>query len=370
MSKNQISIKRFKESDLHFDLKNPRLVEYPGLTNEEDVINILWKNMDIGELVMSILSSGFFESEALYIVKEKGQYVVIEGNRRLAAIKAILYPELIKGVDIKRFGFLTEEIKVSLKESIPVIELESRKDAWSYIGFKHVNGAAKWDSYAKAQYIASIHNEYDISLEEIARQIGDSNKITLRLYQGLMLLNQADRQTDFKIDDVYSNRVYFSHVYTAMNYESLQKYLDLDMTKADINPVKQEKLKNLEEVLIWILGSKKKSIPPVVKSQNPGIRQLCQVLSQPDAIQLLRNGNNLDLAYEGSKEGYEVLYSSIIDAQNKIQKALSKITYYEGNEDLLRTTLNLAESADLLFRSMKDIRQTKLGKKEPTRSID
>ncbi len=43
--------------------------------------------MDIGELVMSILANGFFESEALYIVKEEGRYVVIEGNRRLAAVK-------------------------------------------------------------------------------------------------------------------------------------------------------------------------------------------------------------------------------------------------------------------------------------------
>lgn len=371
MEKEQMTtIKMIKSEDLHFDVKNPRLVEYQGLTDDETILNILWKNMDIGELVMSILANGFFESEALYVVKEEGKLIVIEGNRRLAAIKAILHPELIKGSGISKFGKVSEKIREELTNSIPVIEMSHRQDAWRYIGFKHVNGPAKWDSFAKAQYIALVHNDYGVRLEDIAAQIGDSNKITLRLYQGLMLLMQAERDTDFKLDDVYSNRVYFSHVYTAMNYESMQKYLGLDLTKADKSPVPKENLDKLEEVLTWILGSKKKSLPPVVKSQNPGIRQLCQVLEKPDAVQLLRSGTTLDVAFEGSKDGADVLYTAIIEAQNKIQKALSKIAYYDGNEDLLRTMLNLADSADSLFESMKEIRQVKLGNSKQTRSID
>lgn len=370
MKEEQIVIKTVKADDLHFDMKNPRLVEYQGLKDENTILNILWKNMDISELVMSILASGFFESEALYVVREEGRLIVIEGNRRLAAIKAILHPELINGGGMNKYGEISEELKNSLRNSIPVIELQHRMDAWRYIGFKHVNGPAKWDSYAKAQYIALVHDDYGVELDDIAEQIGDSNKITLRLYQGLMLLRQADRETDFKIDDVYSNRLYFSHVYTAMNYESMQLYLGLDLTKADPSPVPNTKLEKLEEVLTWILGSKKKSLPPVVKSQNPGIRQLCQVLEKPNAVQLLRTGVTLEVAFESSKDGADVLYSSIIEAQNKIQKALSKIAYYDGNEELLKTTLNLADSADSLFKSMKEARLSKLGKKEQARSID
>ena len=95
MKKEDTIIKQVKADDLHFDLKNPRLVEFQGLKSEDEILNVLWKNMDIGELVMSILASGFFESEALYVVKEDDKYIVIEGNRRLAAIKAILHPELV-----------------------------------------------------------------------------------------------------------------------------------------------------------------------------------------------------------------------------------------------------------------------------------
>ena len=42
---------------------------------------------------------------------------------------------------------------------LPVI-ITTRKDSWRYLGFKHVNGPATWGSYAKAQYIAYVYNNY------------------------------------------------------------------------------------------------------------------------------------------------------------------------------------------------------------------
>lgn len=370
MTEELLTIRFVKAETLNFDRRNPRLVEFSGLGSEDSILNVLWDNMDIGELVMSIIASGFFKSEALYVVREEGKLVVIEGNRRLAAIKAILHPELIKRGGMEKYRPIPKGLIDDLTESIPVIEMPNRKDAWRYIGFKHVNGPAKWDSYAKAQYIAQVHNDYGIPLEDIANQIGDSNKITISLYQGLMLIKQADKQTNFKIDDVYSNRLYFSHVYTAMKYESMQRYLGLDLTKVEQNPVPEKNLERLEEVLTWILGSKKKMMPSVVKSQNPGIRQLCQVLEKPDAIQLLRAGNPLEVAFDGSRDGADVLYGAIVEAQNKIQNALSKIAYYDGNEDLLQTVINLADSADCLYKSMKDIRQSKHNRNDQPRSLD
>ena len=74
--------------DLSFDLKNPRLTEFelnPNST-EEDIIRILWQAMDVNELVMSIAASGFFPHEPVIVVKEGEKNIVIEGNRRLAAV--------------------------------------------------------------------------------------------------------------------------------------------------------------------------------------------------------------------------------------------------------------------------------------------
>ena len=60
------SIRKINVSKLHFDEKNPRLVEYAPLESEENIIQILWDNMAVNEIVMSILANGFFENEALY----------------------------------------------------------------------------------------------------------------------------------------------------------------------------------------------------------------------------------------------------------------------------------------------------------------
>ena len=66
-----------------------------------------------------------------------------------------------------------------LKE-LPVI-ISNRKESWRYLGFKHVNGPAKWSSYAKAAYIAEVHRKYKVPLADIANQIGDRHNTVQRL---------------------------------------------------------------------------------------------------------------------------------------------------------------------------------------------
>ena len=138
-------------SELTFDIRNPRLPEFDltGTTPEVDVIRILWEAMDVRELVMSIEASGFFPHEPLIVAHEGGKNVVIEGNRRLAAVKLLLHPDLAEEVGAE-IPVLSEERKEVLNR-LPIIR-ETREGAWRYLGFKHVNGPAKWGSYAKSKY--------------------------------------------------------------------------------------------------------------------------------------------------------------------------------------------------------------------------
>ena len=82
-----------------------------------------------------------------------GKNVVIEGNRRLAAVRILLTPEEFEfsTADIPE---ITAQEKQELSE-LPVV-IGTRGDSWRYLGFKHVNGPAKWSSYAKARYIADV----------------------------------------------------------------------------------------------------------------------------------------------------------------------------------------------------------------------
>lgn len=97
---NKYNIEFAKTDDLHFDYKNPRLAEFnlDSTNPPEEILKILWETMSVEEIILSIASSGFFNHEPLIVVTEKikrtPSIVVIEGNRRLAAVKAILNPNI------------------------------------------------------------------------------------------------------------------------------------------------------------------------------------------------------------------------------------------------------------------------------------
>lgn len=363
-------IERYRAEQLHFDYKNPRLVEFQitAKTKEKDIINILWDEMAVNEIVMSILAHGFFENEAMYAVVEQNVLVVVEGNRRLAAVKAILQPDLINNSGMNKFkNKITDQLREQLETNLPVIVLKNREEAWRYIGFKHVNGAAKWGSYAKAQYIASVHEEFGISLENIAEQIGDTNKTVLKLFQGLMILRQADRETDFKIDDVYRKRLFFSHIYTALGYEGYQDFLGIKEQDNLSFSVPTQKLKELEEVMFWLYGSQSKDIKPVIESQNPDLKRLNNVLQKRESLEALRAKSDLNVAFDLSLEGADVLYSSLVEAKVSLQKAMSKVSHYQGDLETLKIAGTVANTADRLYSSMEDIKLEIEGKKTKVR---
>lgn len=346
-----------KSSLLVFDDQNPRMVEF-GVAdyNEEHLINLLWREMAVEELVMSILALGFFDHEPLYVMsREDGKLIVLEGNRRLAAIRSILNPEVVKGDRMRKYeDRITPEIKDKLENKIPVILLNSRQDAWRLLGFKHVNGPAKWGSYAKAKYIAEVHRNFGISLDQIAEQIGDTNKTVGKLYQGLMVIEQAEKYAEFSIDDIKTPRLYYSHLYTALGYEKFRAYLGIT-EESDVDlPVPIDKYQNLREVMDWIFGSKKRGIEQCIKTQNPDLRKFVEVLGNDLSVAALRTSSSLDIAFDLTIEDDEALRDALVKARLALDKAASKVGSFGGDEGLVRqagTVFKLAQSVyDHLFK--------------------
>ena len=350
-------IQYMKSTDLLFDKENPRMVEFGASDySEERLINLLWKEMAVDELVLSILAYGFFEHEPLYVMKGgNGKYIVLEGNRRLAAIRSILHPDIVSGGKMDKYtSQITPDLIDSLTEHIPVIVLEDRSKAWRLLGFKHVNGPAKWGSYAKAKYIAQVHNSFGIDLKKIAEQIGDTNKTVRKLYQGLMVLEQACNQAEFSIDDIKTPRLFFSHLYTAIGYEKFRKFISIPDDFEDPNPVPTDKVKNLQEVMDWLYGSKKRGIDQCVKSQNPDLRHFVDILDNDLSVAAMRSGSGLEVAYDLSIDDNDALRDALAKARIALDKATSKIGSFDGDEGLVRqagTIMQLAESVyERLFK--------------------
>ena len=350
---NTAEISPMKVSDLTFDLKNPRLPEF-DLTDkatETEVIKVLWEAMDVREVVMSIAASGFFPHEPLIVAQEGRKNVVIEGNRRLAAVKVLLNPSLIE--DLKAvLPAITDEDKKDLQE-LPTVR-GTRENAWRYLGFKHVNGPAKWSSYAKSRYIADVHKNFGIKLEDIAKQIGDTHRTVQRLFRGLMVIEQAERLKVFHRDDRWRNHFSFSHLYTGLDYDGISTFIGLrPETDEDQNPVPTANKKELGELCLWMYGSKKSEKPPVIETQNPHLRWLDTVVSNKESIAALRDGQPLAYAYEASRPSSTVFEESLLASKRSLEKARGLLsTGYDGSEELLRIAGAVANLADDLYDEM------------------
>lgn len=346
-------MKLTKTSDLYFDRNNPRLAEYgiTDKTSDEEIIVVLWDAMDVRELVQSIAASGFFHHEPLIVATEKRKKVVIEGNRRLAAVRVLLDPGLVETTSYK-IPKLSNPERRKLEE-LPTVQ-ESRADAWRYLGFKHVNGPAKWSSYAKAKYIADVQATHDVSLVDIAEQIGDRHQTVQRLYRGLMVIDQAERLKVYDREDRFRTRFAFSHLYTGLDGDGISRFLDLkDSGEESKNPVPRNRKKELGEVCVWLYGSKKANKPPVVQTQAPDLWRLNDVLKSREATAALRDDSDLDNAYELSRPQNAVFEEALLRAKRELTRARATLTTgYDKSEELLRIAGDVADLAEDIYAEM------------------
>jgi hypothetical protein len=339
-------------SELFFDIRNPRLVEFNEInsqTSEEQIIEILWEAMDVRELVLSIAASGYFDHEPLIVSQETGRNIVIEGNRRLAAVKVILNPGLVSAA----IPDVEQSIKKSLRE-LPVM-ITTREEAWRYLGFKHVNGPAKWGSYAKAKYIVQVHNDFKIPLAQIALQIGDTHKTVQRLYRGLMVVEQAEKEKVFSREDARRSHFSFSHIYTGLQYKGISEFLNLKDEDDDIKEfVPKNKINALKDICKWLYGSKKDDIEPVVQSQNPHLRQLDAIVQNRESLAALKDGEALEIAFELTKPVSNLFEEELLKAKRSLVKAKGLVTEgYDGSEALLKIVASISHIAYDLYEEMK-----------------
>ena len=346
-------IRQIPTDDLLLDNKNPRLRGAAEGADQGTLLEILLREGALDELALSIANNGYFPEEPLFAVKENEKYTVIEGNRRLATVKILLDTKLQQTLRVTDFPQLNARERDGLT-SLPVSVHPDRESLWAYIGFRHVNGPMTWDSWSKAQYIAQVHNTFGIGLDQIAERIGDKNQTVRRLYRGLMVLNQATEQADYKIEGRTKSRLSFSHLYTGLDYGGFQQHLGLEKTESyKQNPIAQKNLSNLKELMVWLYGSQEEDQAPVIKTQNPDLKRLDDVLKHPRALSALRSGLGLDVSHNLSRGESARLREVLTRAKYDLQQAKGLILEgYKGEMDLRETVASIADLAESLLDDM------------------
>ena len=351
---------------LRLDRMNPRLLGQAEHATDESIIARLYRGAEIDELLQSISTNGYLDIEPLVVVRdpERRCLIVLEGNRRIAALRLLREADLAERIESsERLRIKVPPVDDSVRatfDQVSIYPVASRQRARSFIGFKHINGPAKWDAYAKARFAADWYKAErpdGASLEDIAGSIGDRHDTIKRMVSAVYVLEQAERAELFEIEDRNTKKFNFSHLYTALSRSQYMEYLGLGRTwvryDPSPDPVPAERLDELRKVLVWIFGSKKKDELPVIQSQNPDIKRLGEVLAHAEARHVLETTHNLDEAHE-STEAVDIRFTdSLLRARGAIREAAGSLRAFDGRDrSLLDIAEDVRETADIVYSSM------------------
>ena len=156
--------KRFSIASLHLDAKNPRLGRETQSRAPREIIQYLFEHDIALEIADSIATRGFFPNEPLLAIKENGRTVVIEGNRRLAALKALREPGLLEGSNERKVERLSRRITdLQSIAMVPVTIAPSRRATDRQIAGRHIGRSVlAWTAENQASFILDkLEEGYD-----------------------------------------------------------------------------------------------------------------------------------------------------------------------------------------------------------------
>ena len=361
---------------LRLDRGSPRLVGEAAEAPDEWIVARLYRSADLEELLQSMSANGYLDIEPLVVMgdvdADDGGLIVLEGNRRLATLRLLREPALVRRIAS------TEHVRISVPavddslratfDHVSVYRVASRRRARAFIGFKHMNGPAKWDAYGKARFAADWYRAGradGTGLEQIAAAIGDRHDTVKRMVAAMYVLEQAEREGLFEIEGRHTVKFNFSHLYAALSRSQYMAYLGLglDWARNDPtpDPVPRERLDALRRVLVWIYGSKSDDVRPVVQMQNPDIERLGEVLADAEARHALEQTGSLAQAHASTETVDERFISSLLHSRETIGDAGGLLRAYDGRDkSLLDVAEDVKETADSVYLSMVQKRRAAL----------
>lgn len=313
-------VQRILSKDLAFDPNNPRFYRLNHNATDEAVIEEMLDDESVQDLMASVGQKGYFEGEPLLVTREGGALIVVEGNRRLAAVKLLnreLEPPNRRKTSVEQ---LRNEAVVKPPTELPCIEYPTRRDVMRYLGYRHITGIKEWDSLSKARYLADIRLEFypnlgrDAQMKSLAKDIGSRPDYVGQLLTALSLYVAAEEESFFNLPMTAKN-VEFSYLTTALNYRKITEWLGLD-GRTDIDMPKLNK-GNLKRVFSWMFPRDQQGRTIIGESRN--IDQLAEIVSCDVAIDVLEKTSKLSEAYLYSEGPQQALITAMTQAQERIQ---------------------------------------------------
>lgn len=351
MKKRVIEYQKLGEFAL--DPRNPRLgrvAHKEGLAR--DKIFDRMRDWSLEELATSFLESGFWAHEAVLCVKEElygeEQLVVVEGNRRIAALMRLKktydgedaskkWLEIIHGIDEPK----------ELFEDVPFICLTDRSEVDAFLGFRHVTGIKEWAPPEKAQFIAKLINENGLSYRDVMRQIGSKVPTVQRNYIAYSILIQMEETEGLDVKKVEDK---FSVLFLSLARTDVRTFLGVNekfsVEPGEVDPpVSEEYIENLKDYSRWLFGDEENA---AVVTDSRQVDKFARVLASNEGLDYLRSVSrpSLEKAFVIAGGDEEELYELISTAAYNVEESLSSIHHHVDDEKLVRIVKRLSKNME------------------------
>lgn len=337
------AIKEIQLKKLHFDKKNPRLPSTINKSDEASVIKWMLRDASVIELMIAIGEKGYFPGEPLLVVPTPGKedsFDVIEGNRRLCAVKLLNNPEI---APVRQQSIQTASAESKYKpQNLPAIVYDKREDILDYLGYRHITGIKEWDPLAKARYLKDLretvkHLKPADQFRSLARAIGSRSNYVRLLLTGLSIYEIIEQNKFFGFD-LNEDKISFSVLTTALGYPNLVEFIGLE--GADNPDFESIDKNNLESLTSWMFVK----MPPEYRTTRLGesrnLGDLSAVVKSPKALEAFAaRGFTLQEAMGLTGAPLNVFRESVGNARKSLQVANDTIYNVEGIEGIDSTSI-------------------------------
>jgi len=290
-------------SKLSLDLNNPRFELAEHETTQADLATKLILGYDVYTLAESIARNGYFANEPIVVIPDSdspGNYIVIEGNRRLTALKCLCDPAFRSVIfNADSFEKLAATSVVGPEIKIPVILVTQREKINPILGFRHISGINGWLPLAQARFVSKLIDEDGLTFEDAAESVGKKKSEVANMYRNQAIAKQA-QEAGFPVGKLEAS---FSLLEVAMNSPALRDFIDAPLgtaTKTGDKPVPPAKLPQLGEMLGWLFGTEHDG--PVISDSRDIPKKLAKVVKSETALKKLRDTRDIKEAMEALEE--------------------------------------------------------------------
>ena len=341
------SFERLPLSCLRFDLENPRLPSSVKNTDEAKIIGYLGSHTGIENLMASIGENDFFAGEAIVALHESDEtYTVIEGNRRLAALRLLQDPNLL---DIPRVAKVAAEALYHPTE-VPAFVVDDRASTLQYLGFRHISGVQRWDPLAKARYLKQLfhHGKGDPAQRytAIAREIGSNSPTVRRNLDALAALEVIQQADFFDIPRLSESTFQFGTFYTAISNADVASFIGIRKNELPQHPILKPDsiaVDRLKELVQYMFERDAQGDTKLVESRNIGT--LGTVLVNPASLEGLRQGMSLETAYRLSPHGRDDFLRHMNQALEELKQANANLYAVEKTDQQAAAAVTEARKA-------------------------